>query len=181
MPETNSTGADFNSRTSEPRIREVTTSLDNLKELLEAKVHTLAMKLEEMDKRYTQRFHAQEEHYSQAFKSSQVAIDKAETAQKDKNQMMNEFRGQLTDQAATFMPRKEVEVMVNATQATVANVREEMRREVLNLQTYHSNQSGRRDQSAEDKGALNRSIIMGLTIAGLLISMVMLVIKLVGH
>ncbi len=41
--------------------------------------------------------------------AAQEAIKKAEDAQKDVNSKSNEFRGQLSDQASTFMPRRESE------------------------------------------------------------------------
>lgn len=61
------------------------------------KAHTEQL-LEEMDRRYAQRFLA-----------TQEAITKAETAAEKRFDSVNEFRGQLTDQARTFMPRLESE------------------------------------------------------------------------
>jgi hypothetical protein len=46
--------------------------------------------------------------------AAEKARDKAEEAQKAKNETTNEFRGQLSDQAATLMPRKESESAMNA-------------------------------------------------------------------
>ncbi|MDQ3276082.1 MAG: hypothetical protein M3Q39_13915 [Actinomycetota bacterium] len=41
------------------------------------------------------------------------AVNKAENSQKEINYRGNQFRGQLADQAANLMPRKEVEALVN--------------------------------------------------------------------
>lgn len=54
--------------------------------------------LEETDNRYEQRF-----------KAAQEAVTKAETAAEKRFDSVNEFRGQLTDQARSFMPRLESE------------------------------------------------------------------------
>lgn len=56
----------------------------------------LLLALAEMDKRYQQRFEAQEK-----------AIAKAEMASEKRFEGVNEFRAQLTDQATTFLPRTE--------------------------------------------------------------------------
>jgi hypothetical protein len=56
-----------------------------------------------------EKLQAQERQVAVAFESTQRAIDKAERAQELRNTVANEFRAQLGDQAATFMPRKESE------------------------------------------------------------------------
>ncbi len=48
------------------------------------------------------------------YKSQQDAIAKADMANEKRFQAVNEFRAQLGDQARTFMPRAEVEVMLKA-------------------------------------------------------------------
>ena len=55
--------------------------------------------------------------------AAKEAVSKAESAQKAVNERQNEFRGQLSDQAATLMPRKECE-------ASIASVREIIEREM---------------------------------------------------
>lgn len=44
---------------------------------------------------------------SKALESAEKAVNKAEAAANDRFKATNEFRGQLSDQAATFMPRAE--------------------------------------------------------------------------
>ncbi len=64
-----------------------------------------------------QRFIDNEKAVNAALAAAKEAVNKAEAAQSDKNRMQNEFRGQLSDQATTFMPRKEAE----ATDQIMAN------------------------------------------------------------
>jgi len=64
--------------------------------------------LAERDRRYEERFTAMGAVVSAAFAAAEKAIDKAERAQQLRNEAANEFREQLTDQAATFVTLKEV-------------------------------------------------------------------------
>jgi len=64
---------------------------------------------DERDLRYGQRFVAQEKAVEAALTSAKEAVDKAETAATRRFESVNEFRAQLADQAATFMPRLEAE------------------------------------------------------------------------
>ena len=57
-----------------------------------------------------QRFEAQEKQNALALTAAKEAVAKAETAAEKRFDSVNEFRGQLKDQAATFMPRAEVEI-----------------------------------------------------------------------
>jgi hypothetical protein len=223
-------GTNFNSRVTEPQIREVAAALDSQKELISSFVSALNTRIEEkhksfhdlfaeLDRRYQQRFEAQEmavkaafaaqeramsaafaaqeKLYETAFTASKQAIDKAEAAQKDKNEMMNEFRKQLGDQASTFIPRKEVEVLVGGNRALYETLksdlyiqREEMlkniskkdddnKREISNLRETGSRHVGREEQTRDDKTNHNWAIGIGLTVAGLLISFAVLITHIV--
>jgi len=57
---------------------------------------------------------AQEKATAAAFSSSEKAIDKADAAYESRFESVNEFRAQLGDQQRTFMPRAEVELLINA-------------------------------------------------------------------
>ena len=87
-----------NGRTHEPSLREVTTELDGFRNLMD-----------ERDRRYDQRFEAMDEKTSLALTSSEKAVSKAEAATEKRFDAVNEFRGQLKDQAATLMPRAEAD------------------------------------------------------------------------
>lgn len=61
-------------------------------------------------KEYFERLLAERDaRYMQMFKSAEDAVAKADAALKDYKIQANEFRGTLTDQAQTFMPRAEAE------------------------------------------------------------------------
>jgi len=49
-----------------------------------------------------------------ALQSAEKAVSKAEVAQEKRLEGVNEFRAQLTDQAATFVRREDVDVRLNA-------------------------------------------------------------------
>jgi hypothetical protein len=70
--------------------------------------HILAL-LAEMDRRFEAAIAAQDKAVLIAMTASEKAVVKAETAAEKRFESVNEFRGQLTDQAATFMPRAEAE------------------------------------------------------------------------
>jgi len=76
-------------------------------------INTLMKFLDERDKRYEQRFVAQQEATHAALIAAEKAVTKAETAAEKRLDSVNEFRGQLRDQAATFIPRSEVQIMIN--------------------------------------------------------------------
>jgi hypothetical protein len=84
----------------------------------------------EHDRRYEQRFLAQESAVQAALVAQEKAVNaaliaadravaKAEQAQERRNEATNEFRGQLADQAATLMPRREAE-------QSIATLRDQM-------------------------------------------------------
>ena len=77
-----------------------------------------AQMIDEHDRRYEQRFVAQEKAVADAFLAAEKAVQAALTAQKEavnkaeaaaekRFESVNEFRSQLGDQAATFLPRNE--------------------------------------------------------------------------
>lgn len=130
-------------------------------EQLKAHVEAVAT---ERDRRYGERFDAQQEAVKiaivaaaarfndhleavkeaneAAFESSNKAIEKAEYAQAKRNEVANEFRAQLGDQAATLMPRKEYETShrsledkLEARVHIVDTRLEEVRRSVVDLNT----------------------------------------------
>lgn len=62
---------------------------------------------------------SQAEKVALALTASEKAITKAETAAEKRFESVNEFRGQLTDQAATFITRREFEQWRDSTQERV--------------------------------------------------------------
>jgi hypothetical protein len=69
--------------------------------------------LDERDQRYSQRFHDLDEATKTALASAEKAVNKAEAAAEKRFEAVNEFRGTLSDQAATFITRTEVDAAVS--------------------------------------------------------------------
>jgi hypothetical protein len=83
-------------------------------DVLAAKLEALRELVDERDHRYEDRFRAMDEKTSLALTSSEKAVAKAEMATEKRFDSVNEFRGQLKDQAATLVPRAEMDVKFNA-------------------------------------------------------------------
>ncbi len=64
----------------------------------------------ERDRAYSQRFEAQEKAVGAALSAAEKAVTKAELAAEKRFDAVNEFRGQLKDQASTFATRNEIEI-----------------------------------------------------------------------
>lgn len=64
--------------------------------------------------------------FRQAQNAAQAAVQKAEEAQQRVNESQNEFRATLADQAATLMPRKEVEALMTEHIRQVSELREQI-------------------------------------------------------
>lgn len=75
--------------------------------------HLKAM-IGEADRRNEQRFAAQEKAVAAALQAAKEAVAKAEIAAEKRFDSVNEFRAQLSDQAGTFMPRREAEQRADA-------------------------------------------------------------------
>jgi hypothetical protein len=72
--------------------------------------HILAI-IEANDKRYGQRFDAQNKALEYALDASSKAVMKAESTSEKRFEGVNEFRATLADQQRTLMPRSEVEAI----------------------------------------------------------------------
>jgi hypothetical protein len=81
-----------------------------------------------------------------AAKASKEAINKAESAQKDYNVRSNEFRGQLSDQAKTLIPRREVETLLTALsdryEAVIKSVTDKVDANTLRIERTEGRGSG---------------------------------------
>jgi len=91
------------------------------------KIANLRSLMDERDRRYEERFKATDEKTSLALTSSEKAVAKAEIATEKRFDSVNEFRGQLKDQAATLIPRAEAEVKFNSFAKDI----EELKKSVL--------------------------------------------------
>lgn len=89
--------------------------------------HELFLRLyEERDLRYKQLFEERDKRYQERFESQSEAINKAEAAQDRRLDAVNEFRGQLSDQANTFVPREVYEAAMIATRVERDLIRERL-------------------------------------------------------
>jgi hypothetical protein len=87
--------------------------------------------LAQLDRRYEQRFEAQEKAVDAALASAEKAVsaalaaqekavDKAERADEKRFESVNEFRAQLSDQAGSFLPRAEADVRFTSINEKIA-------------------------------------------------------------
>ena len=85
----------------------LTQRLDDLTAMLDERYATQVKALDAA-------FNAAERAVQAALLSAEKAVTKAETAQEKRLESVNEFRAQLTDQAATFVRRDEIDVRVGS-------------------------------------------------------------------
>jgi transketolase len=121
-----------------------------------------------------------EKRYQEAFKASQTAIDKAETAQQLRNASQNEWREQNKDILATLEPRKEAESarasMEAKLEAQIQSLRNETGIKFDALDKSQRDEKARADKT-EGKflgislttGAIVTIIFIAIGIAGLLV------------
>jgi hypothetical protein len=126
-------------RANVPDLKELVSHLDDLKELLEEKVDSLAKLADERDRRYEERFRAMDEKTSLALTASEKAVSKAETATEKRFDSVNEFRGSLKDQAATLLPREEADAKFKAIESKI----DEMKKEIVGLREFRSGGIGK--------------------------------------
>lgn len=99
--------------------------LENLVAAINERLISLRDLVDERDARYLERYNSQQTAVTSAFVASKElsnqvalastkAVDKAEAAQAGKNDMQNEFRGQLKDQADTLMSKAEFDAQHKA-------------------------------------------------------------------
>lgn len=85
-----------------------------VKELLEAEICAIRKTIKESDRRYEQRFDAQEKATMVAITSAKEAVTKAETSTERRFESVNEFRAALSDQSASLVSRNEVEQLAKS-------------------------------------------------------------------
>lgn len=95
--------------------------------------------LDEMDRRYQQRYEAQQEGVAAALAAQEKAVNaaliaadraviKAELAAEKRFESVNEFRATLSDQAATLMPRLEAESRLQTIGVAVSEIKDRINR-----------------------------------------------------
>jgi len=135
----------------------------------------------ERDRRYEQRFAAQEHALAErdlflerlaaerdkqvaaAFNASSRAIEKAEIANEKRLDGMNEFRSTLSDQARDLMPRAETEALVHAIEEKLVLLTKQM------------------DRMAGERGGTAQTIGFSVGAVGVLIALAAIVVAIVLH
>jgi len=166
-------------RLHEPSLREAVSLIDDLKAMVIEKDRSIRELMEERDHRYEDRFKgqetavaaalaAQEKFNSAVSAASKEAILKAEASQIGVNERSNEFRGQLADQAATLMPRREAETSMLA-------LRELIDREIRTLRIDIASLKDARNITAGHSEGLNAGWVLLLgaaTLVGVAIAII---------
>ena len=81
--------------------------------------------MDERDRRYQEHFRAMDEKTSLALTGSDKALTKAEISTEKRFDAVNEFRGQLKDQAATLLPRAEADTKFSAIEEKIEEMKKE--------------------------------------------------------
>lgn len=143
----------------------------------------------EVDRRYEQRFDGQREalaaaftaadraileadrRYEQRFDSQEKAIAKAEAANERRFEGVNEFRDQLRDQAALFMPRAESEARTNQNSEKIDQLDRRLVENLASIQSRLDLMAGRdrgevdqRTERRDSSAAVYAAIGVGITI-----------------
>lgn len=126
--------------------------------------HILAQ-LNLRDKLYAERDQAQKVAMSTALAAAKEAVAKAESAAEKRFDSQNEFRGQLADQAQTFLPRAEGEVRIQRNSERLDELVERM-----------SQLEGRGAGNSE-KAAVTR--VISLAIATMAISLIAIIVAVI--
>jgi hypothetical protein len=112
--------------------------------------------LDTLKELFEQRFSSQDKAVTAALQAAEKAVQKAEVAAEKRFDSVNEFRAQLSDQAATFMPRLEAEQRIAQQSEKLARVESRL---------------DRQDGKTGGAGSLASALVAG---AGLLVAVVTL-------
>lgn len=155
---TEANGDPTNGRTHEPALRQLTAEVDGLRMQTHASFVALREIMDERDRLYTERDDARKlavdaalaaakEAVAAALLAADRAVSKVETANEKRFESVNEFRGQLADQAVTFMPRNEANIRFDG----LAEKHELAQREIQGLRETRSQHVGASEQQVMGK------------------------------
>jgi hypothetical protein len=147
---------------------------------LNRKFAQLEERIENNDKRYQQRWESDKEALTAALAAQQKAVDKAEIATAARFESVNEFRGQLGDQARTLLPRAEYEVQHQEDTRQIAENRDALAAlrqvvavgspDIRNLQLGSARQIGSREQSNLTWARFFGMVTVFVLVVGVLVS-----------
>jgi hypothetical protein len=150
-----------NGRTHEPGLREVTSQLDDLQELMMAKIEAVEKEITGNDRRYEERFEAMDAKTGLALASSKDAVVKAEVATEKRFDSVNEFRETLRDQATTLLPREEAAARFKSMEEKV----DQIKKDVEGLRESRSAASA--SDLTKEKGSSTNLTVLMMVIVGL--------------
>ncbi len=114
----------------ENQVEQIRGSLLSADKLEQERVGANAEQIETVDAKSQDRAEALRRELILVTEAQRQAVAKAEEAQQEINKRNNDYRGQLADQAATLMPRKETEATVSEVRSLIDKV-EDLTREGL--------------------------------------------------
>ncbi len=132
--------------------------------------------VDEKDQRYDERFKASQKAVETAFSSAEKSIEaalaaadravsKAETASEKRFASVNEFRQTLTDQAASFATRNEIETKVNALTDKISDNADITQRDITALVSRVDRNEGNKIGVQETKQGFSSNVAIMGTIA----------------
>jgi hypothetical protein len=164
-------------RTHEPSLRELTIDLDGVKELFSEKVAGLQKLADERDRRYEERFSSITTQTNSALQSSKEAVTKAENATEKRFDTVNEFRGTLSDQAASLLPRAEASTKFQAYDDRLGEMKDAIDKLRDNQNTSSGKEiAGDRSRAQSDWG-IGLVVAIGVALLSAVISIVALFVR----
>ena len=149
------------SRSTDPAAGSSAATDVSLREYLMAQINAV-------ERRSELRFEAMKEQIDAAFKSSQLAIDKADTATEKRFEGVNEFRAALSDQATRFVTSETLYALGDKLQASIDRNREDLTSLANRINLREGEQTG----SRVTRGALYAGLGAFATVIGLLVVLV---------
>lgn len=161
--------------------QEAANAVANLFATIEERIKGVFAIIEERNSQYEQRFIGQEKAVAAALTAAKEAVAfaliaakesvvKAEAAVEKRFDGVNEFRGQLSDQAATFLPRLEADVMFKAVSDKITAL--------TDLANANRSRLDIRDGGSKGISAVTAAVISGLS---LLIAIAAVVLSYLRH
>ncbi len=133
--------------------------------------------MDERDRRYAEVAAAQARAVDAAFASAKEAVLKAEAAAQARFEAVNEFRGQLADQAGTFIPRNEAEQRLEAMRAQLQLQVDGNAAQIAQLMRADNLRSGSSAQRLDSRTVLLAVVGLLFTVAIIVLSIVSLVTR----
>lgn len=118
--------------------------------------------VETLKQHLEKQFDLQKEAVETALVAAEKAVTKAETAAEKRFESVNEFRAQLTDQASTFVMRKELDVRLDAMNEKIDVL-------AANVQTMTGQKAGS-----------SQTLTLLLTMGGLFVAIIVAAMTIIG-